>query len=166
MSKTEEQIIQALETCQTDKACTSCPYYAPTNMKCISQLASDASSLIKRQKAELEMLKKRIQHLLQSNFIASFDEKAPDGSYKRNIVEADSCVKTENEVREIAKATILPMIKQTRTEAIKEFAEELIINLDGDIGAYANAGHGLNVYEWLVSYLNSKGAIENEHWEQ
>lgn len=41
----DNQIIQALETCQTDKTCTSCSYYAPTNMKCISQLASDAASL-------------------------------------------------------------------------------------------------------------------------
>lgn len=56
MSKTEEQIIQALETCQTDKACTSCSYYAPTNMKCISQLASDALSLIQKQKEEINEL--------------------------------------------------------------------------------------------------------------
>lgn len=126
MSKTEEQIIQALSVCQTDITCCTCPYYGTNkDESCFSQVSADVLSLIERQKAELEMLKKRIQHLLQSNFIASFDEKAPDGSYKRNIVEADSCVKTENEVREIAKATILPMIKQARTEAIKEFAEKL-----------------------------------------
>lgn len=56
MSKTEEQIIQALETCQTDKACTLCPYYAPTNMKCISQLASDALELVKKQREEINEL--------------------------------------------------------------------------------------------------------------
>lgn len=56
MSKIEEQIIQALETCQTDKTCTLCPYYAPTNMKCISQLASDALALIKKQKEEINEL--------------------------------------------------------------------------------------------------------------
>ena len=57
-------------------------------------------------------------------------------------------------------------VEDIRANAIKDFAKELIINLDGDIEAYANAGHGLNVYEWLVSYLNSKGAIENEHWKK
>lgn len=63
-------------------------------------------------------------------------------------------------------ADIGKMYSEIRAEAVKEFAKELIINLDGDIEAYANAGHGLNVYEWLVSYMNSKGAIENEHREQ
>lgn len=47
-------------------------------------------------------------------------------------------------------------------DGIKEFAKELMYNLDGDIEAYANAGHGLNIYEWLISYLVSKGAIEAE----
>lgn len=71
MSKTEEQIIQALETCQTDKACTSCPYYAPTNMKCISQLASDASSLIKELKEEKENLIRNYANC-QKEFLKKF----------------------------------------------------------------------------------------------
>ncbi len=74
MSKTEEQIIQALETCQTDKACISCSYYAPTNMKCISQLASDASSLIKRLKEEKENLIRNYANC-QKEFLKEFVEK-------------------------------------------------------------------------------------------
>lgn len=45
-------------------------------------------------------------------------------------------------------------------DGIKEFAEELMFNLDEEIGAYANAGHGLNVYEWLYNYLRSKGIVK------
>jgi mannosyltransferase OCH1-like enzyme len=77
MSKTEEQIIQALKTCQTDKACTSCSYYAPTNMKCISQLASDASSLIKRLKEEKENLIRNYANC-QKEFLKEFVEKLKD----------------------------------------------------------------------------------------
>lgn len=74
MNKTEEQIIQALETCQTDKTCTLCPYYAPTNMKCISQLASDASSLIKKLKEEKENLIRNYANC-QKEFLKEFAEK-------------------------------------------------------------------------------------------
>lgn len=62
-------------------------------------------------------------------------------------------------------SAICPMEIETaniKSEAVKEFAKELIFNLDEDIAAYANVGHGLNVYEWLYSYLRSKRAITEE----
>ncbi len=57
-------------------------------------------------------------------------------------------------------ADIGKMYSEVRAEAIRDFAEELIFNLNEDISAYSNAGHGLNVYSWLTNYLISKGAIK------
>lgn len=53
-------------------------------------------------------------------------------------------------------------IKDIQRDAVINFANELMCNLDGDIEAYANAGHGLDVYGWLISYLESRGAIKAE----
>lgn len=49
--------------------------------------------------------------------------------------------------------------KKKLSKIMKDFVEELKINLDGDIEAYHNAGHDLNIYKWLMCYLESK--IEN-----
>lgn len=38
--------------------------------------------------------------------------------------------------------------KEIKSEAIKE----LMFNLNGDISAYSNAGHDLDVYAWLQNY--------------
>ena len=54
------------------------------------------------------------------------------------------------------------LYSEIKAEAVKEFAKELMYNLDGDIEAYANAGHSLNVYAWLKGYLVCKGAIKAE----
>lgn len=53
-------------------------------------------------------------------------------------------------------------IEDIQRDAVINFANELMCNLDGDIETYANAGHSLNVYAWLKSYLESKGAIKAE----
>lgn len=46
---------------------------------------------------EHELLERRLQHLLQSSFIRSFDQKVPfTGEYARDIAEADSYVVTMN----------------------------------------------------------------------
>ena len=52
-----------------------------------------------------------------------------------------------------------PLVVAIKSEAIREFAKELMQNLDGEIEDYGNAGHSLDVYAWLNYYLRSKGAI-------
>ena len=144
---TDAEIIKALEYCVNHKECADdCPCII-AEKPCVLNTPIKLLNLIKRQREDIEKL--TTQNVkLKKCFTIEFDD---------------------NKLKKIVKKTvdrIIIDIKQAETEAIKEFAEELIINLDGDIEAYANAGHGLNVYEWLVSYLNSKGAIENEHWEK
>jgi hypothetical protein len=136
----DAEIIKALECCCTTKGggCKECPLndYEDTDV-CQLKVTTEAYKLIQRQQAEIEKLKKIQQR------------------------QADLILEERGRRYELSSR-----FTTAKSEAIREFAKELIINLDGDIEAYANAGHGLNVYEWLVSYLNSKGAIENEHWEQ
>lgn len=96
-------------------------------------IARNALDLINRQKIELERSRELLEMAEKAMKIANEDADLMREQYK--------CVKAE---------------------AIREFAEELMFNLDGDIEAYANAGHGLNVYEWLYSYMRSKRAIKEE----
>lgn len=132
------EIIKALECCSMPHTEVKCFCCKSTNVDICSKLnPTIILDLINRQKAEIEKLESKNNTLTIDNAIL----KSIIGSLKDDIQTAKS-------------------------EAIREFAEELIINLDGDIEAYANAGHGLNIYEWLVGYMNSKGAIENEHWKK
>lgn len=135
----DAEIIKALECCSTTKGgnCKECPFYAYEESECQQKAINEAHELSQRQQAEIERLKKIQQR------------------------QADLIIEERGRRYELTSQFTI-----ARAETIKEFAKELIINLDGDIEAYANAGHGLNVYEWLVSYLNSKGAIENEHWKK
>ena len=112
----------------------------PNNLNCqpTTKLCKEALDLIERQQAEIDRL--------------NIDLKAMRGaanSYKAHYEE----LKSEN-------FETIKILKTAKSEAVREFAEELMYNLDGDIEAYANAGHGLNVYEWLKSYLVSKRATE------
>lgn len=131
------EIIKALEYCVHHKDCDDgCPCVI-AEKPCVVNDPMKLFNLIQRQQAEIKKLESKNNTLTIDNAIM----KSKIGSLEDDIQTAKS-------------------------EAIKEFAKELIINLDGDIEAYANAGHGLNIYEWLVSYMNSKGAIENEHWKK
>jgi len=52
---TDEQIIKALECCIEGASCIKCPYFALA-YGCIKAVFTDALSLIKRKKAEIERL--------------------------------------------------------------------------------------------------------------
>lgn len=65
-------------------------------------------------------------------------------------------------LKEIAESPILgKLVHVWKNEAIKEFAKELMFNLDEEIGAYSNAGHSLNVYAWLNAYMSEKVGEDN-----
>lgn len=106
---TDEQIIKALECCATDDGddCSQCPYgnivYKSGSGGCVNRCRKDALDLINRQKAENEKLRQRIAYL----------EKSIDYSRKEYN-------------------QLLQKLQQAKSEAIKEFAEQLIRTADGD----------------------------------
>lgn len=76
----------------------------------------------------VEVLERRLRHLLQSNFIASFDEYDPKTkSYKRDIKEAD----TKNE---------LPKMPMTNFEKIKSMSIEELAKLLDNITDACSSG--------------------------
>lgn len=44
-------------------------------------------------------------------------------------------------------------VTDSRRNAIMEFCSELMYNLNETISDYSNAGRGLNIYAWLLSYI-------------
>jgi hypothetical protein len=86
-----EQIIKALECCSGND-CRGCPYFG--HIPCTKPMNGDALALIKELTEEIESLRKRIQHLCASEFIASFDEvDINTKAYKKDITEADHIFK-------------------------------------------------------------------------
>ena len=98
----DEQIIKALECCATDDGddCFQCPYgnivYKPGNGGCVNRCRKDALNLINRQKARTKELEERIYYL----------EESIDCSRKEHN-------------------RSLQKMQQLKSEAIKEFAEQL-----------------------------------------
>lgn len=96
---TDEQIIKACERCFTrgfdESTCYECPFYTAT-AKCTEDLRDSVLDLINRQKAENGELRERITYL----------EKSIDYSRKEYN-------------------QLLQKLQQTKSEAIKEFAEQL-----------------------------------------
>lgn len=133
MKYTDEQIKKALKLCQTVECTKECPLY---EADCISAdaLEKHALDLINRQEAEIERLKAENEQL--GNDV---DRKL------KYIYELEA--KIENHKDECL--TIYARgLYEGETEAIKE----LMFNLKGDISAYSNAGHDLDVYAWLQNY--------------
>lgn len=137
----KDVVIKGLECCR-HSFCCDCPYEKYSE-NCTDKLITEAHRFVKHQQEDIEKL--AAQNVkIKKCFTIEFDD---------------------DKLKKIVKKTVDKItidIKQAENEAIREFAEELIINLDGDIEAYANAGHGLNIYEWLKYYLVSKGAIKAE----
>ena len=102
---TDEQIIKAYERCFAlgfdESTCYECPFYTAT-AKCTEDLRDSALALIKRQRAEIERLKKK-------NTILS---KNADTAFQDGL----------DENRDLFKKEVEPEI---RNKAIKEFAEKL-----------------------------------------
>lgn len=79
MSKTEEQIIQALRICQTDTICKTCPYFKAGSTSCMAQLSADVLSLIERAKKDVNDTDSFLRNLckerlLNGNEITTFED--------------------------------------------------------------------------------------------
>ena len=139
---TDNEIIKALECCLILHKCDECPCDFDTNGKTFCKdLGLKIFDLIKRRQIYIERLQEYYRRY--NDLEEETEELRIEVEYAREKI-----------------SQMEEFIITTKSEAVREFAEELMYNLDGDIEAYANAGHGLNVYEWLKSYLVSKGAIE------
>ena len=171
---TDNEIIKALECCKSSNdltACWKCPALKLKDNICgdcstkISNGIMDATlDLINRQNAEIDRLKNELHGKVdyiheQREVIDDLKDKYNKKGLTLNI--AVDKEQIEKSVQECMRDYEL-QINGIRNGEINEFAEELIFNLEEDIGAYANAGHTLNVYQWLYSYLRSKGAIKEE----
>ena len=55
---TDADVITALECCFVDSCCNGCPLYKPMVKECLEVVGVNAVSIINRQKAEIERLKK------------------------------------------------------------------------------------------------------------
>ncbi len=107
--------------------------------ECEKVISQNILDLIKRQQAQIESLEKRFKHLLQSDFIASFDGwDYRKGDYRRDIREADNLIKQiDNFCRDLCNERMLKgkaiadfedlqdYIRKEKAEAIKEFADRV-----------------------------------------
>lgn len=90
MELNREQVIKALECCLVESNCTDCTLHHQYETDCLKYAGVKALALIKEITEENENFKKRLRHLLQSDFIASFDEvNIKTKEYFRDISEAD-----------------------------------------------------------------------------
>ena len=62
---------------------------------------------IDRLRDELEITKKRLRHLLLSDFISSFDEVDRKGNYIRDIHEVDGLIKPANPTKKYIEVKVL-----------------------------------------------------------
>ena len=112
MKLTDEQIIKALECCNSTaigQCLKKCPYYnyAAT---CINTMVNDALDLINRQKAEIEKLEE------DNNFHIRLEALLAEQRGGRDeLIEQIDAQNNELRIR----------LKTTKAEAIKEFVERL-----------------------------------------
>lgn len=104
---TDEQIIKAVGICSTQDSCRGCPYHELDIAGCVFELMKDVFDLIKRQKAEIDKLKRGVTFTFT---IEDFE------SIKETIIS-----NIDNKIK---------------SEAIKEFAKELeylVLNEDIEV---------------------------------
>ena len=112
---TDEEVIKALECCSKDnvKDCDACPYEdMETKTYCVNELIKDALDLINRQKAEIDILIRKHDTLL--------DEIAEKQAQIERLRE--HCLNCgEKTTRTIL--MLQEILGTARAEAIREFAE-------------------------------------------
>lgn len=104
---TDKQIIKAVGICRSQDTCRGCPYHELYMAGCVGALMKDVFDLINRQKAEIERLKRGVTFTFT---IEDFE------SIKETIIS-----NIDNKIK---------------SEAIKEFAEELeyfVLNEDIEV---------------------------------
>ena len=126
---TDEQIIKALEYCNTDvreNTCPKCAFYK--KHRCSILMLNAVSDLINHQKAEIEELKTEIERMEDENY-----------TLKNKIEIRDNLIEQLGSDIDIKYNTIYTMrekLKNSKSEAIKEFAERLKEKLQWDVEFY------------------------------
>ena len=127
---TDKDIIKALECCTTPcedlfadiTPCNDCPYHKKRDC---SLLLGNALDLINRQQAEISEYKDKCEKCGAKTRVCIESLQNNIAEKQAEIERLNSCVKSEDEVRAIANATIQTGIKLIKSEAIKEFADRL-----------------------------------------
>ena len=133
----DSEIVKALECCkyEYDTKCELCCYNFYSRTGCRSELRRNALDLINRLQAENENLKLDIATLEAKNFVkdkllakaeikleeAEDTIQFADKELKKAEAENErlkNCVKSEDEVRAIAKRTMEPLVKEITREQI------------------------------------------------
>lgn len=143
-----QEVMERLETCihQPD-SCENCIHKEgnPKEM-CVDRLLQEAHDTIKKLKSQFDQTLMRISHLLQSSFIASFDEVDPNTQfYVKDIQDADKMAAdlhrlrnritcsvniSDEQVQEIKAACIERIqldVSTIRTQVAEEILKELNI---------------------------------------
>lgn len=109
-------------------------------------------------------LKKKLNYIYRANGVSKFTREAINSAICKLpfVLKSELETTLETTLKTIEFTPNSKDIEDIQRDAVINFANELMCNLDGDIETYANAGHSLNVYVWLKSYLESKGAIKAE----
>ena len=145
---TDKEIIKIMECCAKDEAaCVECPFFYE-DVDCNSSLIKMLYGVISRQQAEINQFAEANKMVVDLKTVKT--DKTEDEILKRLLTQRVEFIPNNKDIEDI------------QMDAIINFANELMCNLDGDIEAYVNAGHSLNVYGWLKSYLVSRGTIRAE----
>lgn len=158
-------IIKALKCCSVPnaEACSECPLFPLQYPECMVTKSKNALDLIYHQNEEIEGLNRHISKLNDHINILCEDKEKLVSQRDEYICRLAERINYSSQPLIVSIPELTDVVRTyIKFEAVKEFARELITNLDGDIEAYANAGHSLNVYEWLISYMTNKGVIEND----
>lgn len=158
---TDNEIIKALEYCGIRKSCGSRPLYKGHSGKCICTLLRSVLDFIIRQQTENENLKVENQSLrTAANSLKMHYEEA-----QAEIERLKRCVKTEEEVREIAKKTMEPLVKEITREqidiAVKYAKAEAYKELAERLKEYMDIGHLRPPTEICFSELMVAKLIDN-----
>ena len=146
---TDKEIIKALECCHSTKGgCKDCPLNYRRSADCVDYLEENALDLIRRQQEKINHFAEANKMVVDLKTVKT--DKTEDEILKRLLTQRVEFIPNNKDIEDI------------QMDAVINFANELMCNLDGDIETYANAGHGLDVYGWLKSYLVSRGAIKAE----
>ena len=130
---TQEQIIKGLERCcsnefqYSDERCTECQYHeADKERFCFEVLENDALDLIKRLKTRI--VRYQLKNTNQRNALASLNKKVAEQKAEIERLQEELKITraaVHNNGLEWGLISIKKLVDDTKTEAIKEFAERL-----------------------------------------
>ena len=138
---TDNEIIKALECCSNGlDGCRECPA-KEHNLECGNVLKFRALNLINRQKAEIARLKQTQDDI--DNFARSLcEERVLNGKAISDFEDLQEYIRKE------------------QSKAVKEFADQLITDLNEDIENYTKAGQRHEITDdidgWLKYYIRAK----------